>query len=67
MYAAKSTRGNQYRLYRDNMDEANDKWLLLETKLHQALKNDLLELHYQPKIDLKNRHNYWYGGFIALV
>ncbi len=53
MYAAKSTRGNQYRLYRDNMDEANDKWLLLETKLHQALKNDLLELHYQPKIDLK--------------
>lgn len=53
MYAAKSTRGNQYRLYRHNMDEANDKWLLLETKLHQALKKDLLELHYQPKIDLK--------------
>lgn len=53
MYAAKSTRGNQYRLYRDNMDEANDKWLLLETKLHQALKQDRLELHYQPKIDLK--------------
>jgi len=53
MYAAKSTRGNQYRLYRHNMDEANDKWLLLETKLHQALKNDSLELHYQPKIDLK--------------
>lgn len=53
MYAAKSTRGNQYRLYRDNMDEANDKWLLLETKLHQALKQDRLQLHYQPKIDLK--------------
>ncbi|TKI66269.1 EAL domain-containing protein [Lysinibacillus mangiferihumi] len=53
MYAAKSTRGNQYRLYRHNMDEANDKWLLLETKLHQALKKDILELHYQPKIDLK--------------
>lgn len=53
MYATKSTRGNQYRLYRDNMDEANDKWLLLETKLHQALKQDRLELHYQPKIDLK--------------
>lgn len=53
MYAAKSTRGNQYRLYRPNMEEANDKWLLLETKLHQALKKDILELHYQPKIDLK--------------
>lgn len=53
MYAAKSTRGNQYRLYRPNMEEVNDKWLLLETKLHQALKNDILELHYQPKINLK--------------
>ncbi|WP_082332595.1 putative bifunctional diguanylate cyclase/phosphodiesterase [Lysinibacillus contaminans] len=53
MYAAKSTRGNQYKLYRANMDGNTDKWLLLETKLHQALKNDTLELHYQPKIDLK--------------
>ncbi|KOS64160.1 MULTISPECIES: EAL domain-containing protein [Lysinibacillus] len=53
MYAAKSTRGNQYRLYRPNMEEVNDKWLLLETKLHQALKKDVLELHYQPKINLK--------------
>jgi len=53
MYAAKSSRGNQYRLYRPNMEEINDKWLLLETKLHQALKKDILELHYQPKIDLK--------------
>ncbi|MGE8006315.1 putative bifunctional diguanylate cyclase/phosphodiesterase [Lysinibacillus sp. NPDC093216] len=53
MYAAKSSRGNQYRLYRPNMEEINDKWLLLETKLHQALKKDILELHYQPKINLK--------------
>lgn len=53
MYAAKSSRGNQYRLYRPNMEEVNDKWLLLETKLHQALKTDVLELHYQPKINLK--------------
>ncbi|MFJ6208952.1 putative bifunctional diguanylate cyclase/phosphodiesterase [Lysinibacillus sp. NPDC092081] len=53
MYAAKSKRGNQYRLYRPNMEEINDKWLLLETKLHQALKKDILELHYQPKINLK--------------
>lgn len=54
MYAAKSTRGNQYKLYRPNMDDNTDKWLMLETKLHQALKNDVLELHYQPKIDLKS-------------
>ncbi|MEB2279457.1 EAL domain-containing protein [Lysinibacillus xylanilyticus] len=53
MYAAKSSRGNQYRLYRPNMEEINDKWLILETKLHQALKKDSLELHYQPKINLK--------------
>lgn len=53
MNAAKSSRGNQYHLYRQNMDEINDKWLLLETKLHQALKKDSFELHYQPKINLK--------------
>ncbi len=53
MYAAKSSRGNQYRLYRPNMEEVNDKWLLLETKLHHALKKDSLELHYQPKINVK--------------
>ncbi|WP_285397523.1 GGDEF domain-containing phosphodiesterase [Lysinibacillus sp. fls2-241-R2A-57] len=53
MYAAKSTRGNQYRLYRPNLDEINNQWLLLETKLHQALRRDSLELHYQPKINLK--------------
>ncbi|MFJ7952817.1 putative bifunctional diguanylate cyclase/phosphodiesterase [Lysinibacillus sp. NPDC096418] len=53
MYAAKTTRGNYYKLYLPNMDDDNDKWLMLETKLHQALKKDLLELHYQPKIDLK--------------
>ena len=53
MYAAKSTRGNQYKLYKANMDQHTDEWLLLETKLHQALKNDTLHLHYQPKVDLK--------------
>ncbi|MFJ7737450.1 putative bifunctional diguanylate cyclase/phosphodiesterase [Lysinibacillus sp. NPDC097287] len=53
MYAAKTTRGNYYKLYRPNMDDDTDKWLMLETKLHQALKKDLLELYYQPKIDLK--------------
>ena len=60
MYAAKSTRGNQYKLYRPNMDDDTDKWLMLETKLHQALKNDVLELHYQPKIDLKS------GGIVGM-
>ena len=53
MYSAKTTRGNYYKLYRPTMDEDTDKWLMLETKLHQALKKDLLELHYQPKIDLQ--------------
>lgn len=50
MYAAKSTRGNQYRLYRPNMEEANDKWLLLETKLHQALK----KRYFRATLSTKN-------------
>ncbi|MEG0450106.1 MAG: EAL domain-containing protein [Lysinibacillus sp.] len=53
MYAAKTSKGNQYTYYRSNMIGGNDKSLLLETKLHQALKNDVLELHYQPKVHLE--------------
>lgn len=53
MYAAKKKRGNHYEVYTKNKNGMNDHALMLETKLHQAIKNDILELHYQPKIDIK--------------
>lgn len=54
MYAGKNKRGNQYVVYKKNNNGMNDHALMLETKLHQAIKNNILELHYQPKIDTKS-------------
>lgn len=53
MYAAKNKKGNSYYIFKENMRGTNDRWLLLETKLHQAIRNDSFELHYQPKINIK--------------
>ncbi|MCP1144701.1 EAL and GGDEF domain-containing protein [Lysinibacillus endophyticus] len=53
MYAAKNKRGNQYQVFKENMNGMNDRALLLESKLHHAIKKDILELVYQPKIDVQ--------------
>ncbi|MEO4055165.1 GGDEF and EAL domain-containing protein [Solibacillus sp. CAU 1738] len=53
MYAAKSKRGNSYEIYEENMKGTDDRTLLLETKLHTALRNNLFELHYQPKMNIQ--------------
>lgn len=53
MYAAKKKRGNTYEIYEENMEGTNDRSLLLETKIHKALRNNLFELHYQPKMNIQ--------------
>lgn len=53
MYTAKEKKGNHSVIYKENMRGTNDRWLLLETKLHKALRNDLFELHYQPKMNIQ--------------
>ena len=53
MYEAKKRKGNTYIMYEKNMSGFNDKMLMLETKLHNAIQNDLFELHYQPKINIQ--------------
>lgn len=53
MYSAKKLKGNSYQLFKENMQGMNDQALLMETKLYSAIKNDSLELHYQPKIDIQ--------------
>ncbi|MER1985903.1 MAG: EAL domain-containing protein [Solibacillus sp.] len=53
MYTAKEKKGNHYVVYKENMRGTNDRWLLLETKLHKALRNDSFELHYQPKVNIQ--------------
>ncbi|AWE07501.1 GGDEF domain-containing protein [Lysinibacillus sp. 2017] len=53
MYAAKAKKGNSYSIYKKEMRGTNDRFLLLETKLHKALREDILELNYQPKYNLQ--------------
>ncbi len=53
MYEAKKRKGNTCLLYEENMSGFNDKMLMLETKLHNAIRNNAFELHYQPKINIQ--------------
>ena len=53
MYEAKKRKGNMCLLYEENMSGFNDKMLMLETKLHNALRQNAFELHYQPKMNIQ--------------
>ena len=53
MYEAKKRKGNTCLLYEKNMSGFNDKMLMLETKIHNAIRKNAFELHYQPKINIQ--------------
>ncbi|WP_081796921.1 putative bifunctional diguanylate cyclase/phosphodiesterase [Bacillus ndiopicus] len=54
MYAAKQKSRNSYVLFEANMKGIDDRWLHLETKMHQAIRDDAFELHYQPKYNIQD-------------
>lgn len=54
VFNAKSQRTSTYLVYEPNMKYGNDKWLVLETRLHRALNNHSLYIHYQPKFELQS-------------
>lgn len=53
MYEAKKNGRDGYRFYATYMDKLVRRRASIETKLSGALSNDLLELHYQPKVNLQ--------------
>lgn len=53
MLQAKQIGGNRLEFYRPEINEQLPKQLELETDLHDALKNNQLQLYYQPLIDVK--------------
>lgn len=55
MYTAKQNRRNSYIIFEQNMKGVDDRLLQLETKIHQALRDDVFELHYQPKYDIPDQ------------
>ncbi len=50
--------------YEESLGHATDEDLAIEQKLENAIKNNQLELFYQPKIDLESKQIY---GFEALL
>lgn len=52
MYRAKSNGRNSFQLYSADMNRSSMQRLSLESRLHTALNNNELFLHYQPKLEL---------------
>jgi EAL domain-containing protein (putative c-di-GMP-specific phosphodiesterase class I) len=52
MNEAKKT-GNNYAIYSESQDQDAPRRLALAGDLRRAIENDELELHYQPKIDIR--------------
>lgn len=50
MYAAKQAGKNQYRYFTSRMDRKVARRLRMETELQDALRDEALELYYQPRI-----------------
>ncbi len=50
--------------YQKSLGEQSNKYLEIEKRLDEAVKNNFLQLYYQPKIDVKSKQIY---GFEALL
>jgi diguanylate cyclase (GGDEF)-like protein len=55
MYEVKSTGKNGYTFYTDKLEHAAAEKISIESGLRKALKNNELEMFYQPQINIKNR------------
>ncbi|WOT04021.1 EAL domain-containing protein [Shewanella youngdeokensis] len=64
MYHAKSAGGRRYQFYSESLNKNAIKQLAVENMIRDGLKDDLFEVYYQPKIDLKSGQM---AGMEALV
>ncbi|MGI2170790.1 EAL domain-containing protein [Shewanella sp. MF05960] len=53
MYHAKSAGGSRYQFYSESLNQNALRQLEIENLIREALKDDLFEVYYQPKIDVK--------------
>lgn len=53
MLEAKYFGGNQFEFYRAEINAQRPKQLQLESDMHQAIRKEEFQLHYQPLIDIK--------------
>ncbi|WP_232479520.1 EAL domain-containing protein [Shewanella marisflavi] len=64
MYHAKSAGGNRYQFYSESLNRNAIRQLEVENLIREGLRDDLFEVYYQPKIDLKSSKM---AGMEALV
>lgn len=64
MYHAKSRGGNGYQFFNDSMNKNAVRRLHIENQLRHALRNNHLQVHYQPKVSLRTNK---FVGLEALV
>ena len=53
MYKAKNEGGSRFAFFDDNLMAATNHRNLVESRLRNAVKEHLLELHFQPKVNLR--------------
>ncbi|WP_348672562.1 PAS domain S-box protein [uncultured Abyssibacter sp.] len=56
MYVAKAIGRNRCQFFRQEMSDSANERMELSSELHQAIQRDELELWFQPKIRLSDRH-----------
>lgn len=54
MYRAKASGRNNYQFYSDDIDVHSVERLALENELRQAVSRGEIEVHYQPKVDIRS-------------
>lgn len=54
MYHAKSAGGNRYQFYSESLNRNAIRQLEVENLIREGLKDDLFEVYYQPKINLRS-------------
>nr|WP_232280484.1 EAL domain-containing protein [Shewanella amazonensis] len=64
MYHAKSAGGNRYQFYSESLNRNALRQLEVENLIRDGLRDDLFEVYYQPKVDLRNSRM---AGMEALV
>ncbi len=64
MYHAKNRGGNGYQFFNESMSRNAVRRLQLENQLRHALRNNHLQVHYQPKVSLRTHK---FVGLEALV
>lgn len=64
MYHAKNRGGNTYQFFNESMNKNAVRRLQVENQLRQSLRNNYLQVHYQPKVSLRTNT---FVGLEALV